>query len=105
LGGVTHNQLIQTEQAATEYALTVSGKMNMTITLPKVTPQTLGFLLHFFEIATAFAGELMEIDAFDQPGVEEGKNATYALFGRPGYEDKKKELDNRPKKDAKYIVG
>ncbi|MCL2422237.1 MAG: glucose-6-phosphate isomerase, partial [Defluviitaleaceae bacterium] len=85
LGGVTHNQLIQTEQVATEYALTVAGKMNMTITLPKVTAKTLGFLLHFFEIATAFAGELMEIDAFDQPGVEEGKNATYALFGRPGY--------------------
>jgi len=105
LGGVTHNQLIQTEQVATEYALTVAGKMNMTITLPKVTPQTLGFLLHFFEIATAFAGELMEINAFDQPGVEEGKNATYALFGRPGYEDKKKELDAWPKRDARYIVG
>ncbi|MCL2420567.1 MAG: glucose-6-phosphate isomerase, partial [Defluviitaleaceae bacterium] len=60
---------------------------------------------HFFEIATAFAGELMEIDAFDQPGVEEGKNATYALFGRPGYEDKKKELDARPQRDAQYIIG
>ena len=104
LGGVTHNQLIQTEQVATEYALTVAGKMNMTITLPKVTPQTLGFLLHFFEIATAFAGELLEIDAFDQPGVEEGKNATYALFGRPGYEEKKKELDSRPKKEEDYII-
>ena len=104
LGGVTHNQLIQTEQVATEYALTVAGKMNMTITLPKVTPQTLGFLLHFFEIATAFAGELMGINAFDQPGVEEGKNATYALFGRPGYEEKKKELDARPKRDARYMI-
>ena len=104
LGGVTHNQLIQTEQAATEYALTVAGKMNMTITLPHVTPQTIGWLLHFFEIATAFAGELMEINAFDQPGVEEGKDATYALFGRPGYEDKKKELDSRPKKDEKYVI-
>ena len=105
LGGVTHNQLIQTEQIATEYALTVAGKMNMTITLPKVTEKNLGFLLHFFEIATAFAGELMEINAFDQPGVEEGKNATYALFGRPGYEDKKKELDARPKRDERYIIG
>ncbi|MCL1997896.1 MAG: glucose-6-phosphate isomerase [Turicibacter sp.] len=104
LGGVTHNKLIQTEQVATEYALTVAGKMNMTLTLPKVTPQTLGYLLHFFEIATAFAGELLEINAFDQPGVEEGKNATYALFGRPGYEDKKKELDEAPKKDQKYII-
>jgi len=105
LGGVTHNQLIQTEQIATEYALTVAGKMNMTITLPQVTAKSLGFLLHFFEIATAFAGELMDINAFDQPGVEEGKNATYALFGRPGYEEKKKELDTRPKRDERYIIG
>jgi len=104
LGGVTHNQLIKTEQIATEYALTVAGKPNMTITLPKVTPKSVGFLLHFFEIATAFAGELMEIDAFDQPGVEEGKNATYALFGRPGYEEKKKELDARPAKSNRYVV-
>ena len=104
LGGVTHNQLIQTEQVATEYALTVACKPNMTITLPKVTPHSIGFLLHFFEIATAFAGELLEIDAFDQPGVEEGKNATYALFGRPGYEDKKKELDARPKTNPKYVI-
>ena len=104
LGGVTHNQLIQTEQAATEYALTVAGKMNMTITLPKVTPQSLGFLLHFFEIATAFAGELMGINAFDQPGVEEGKNATYALFGRPGYDEKKRELDARPRKNEGYMI-
>jgi glucose-6-phosphate isomerase len=105
LGGVTHNQLIQTEQVATEYALTVSGKMNMTITLPKVTPQSIGYLLQFFEIATAFAGELLEIDAFNQPGVEEGKNATYALFGRPGYEEKRKELDSRPKRDERYVIG
>jgi len=104
LGGVTHNQLIKTEQDATEYALTKAGRMNMTITLPKVTPQTLGQLLYFFEVATAYAGELMNIDAFDQPGVEEGKNATYAMFGRPGYEEKKAELDAAPAKDAKFVI-
>jgi glucose-6-phosphate isomerase len=104
LGGVTHNDLIKTEQAATEYALTKANRMNMTITLPKVTPQTLGQLLYFFEIATAYAGELLNIDAFDQPGVEEGKNATYAMFGRPGYEAKRAELDSAPAKDNKYII-
>ena len=104
LGGVTHNELIKTEQSATEYALTKAGRLNMTITLPKVTPQTIGQLLYFFEVATAYAGELLEIDAFDQPGVEEGKNATYAMFGRPGYEEKKAELDAAPTKDTKYII-
>ena len=104
LGGVTHNDLITTEQAATEYALTKAGRMNLTLTLPKVTPQTLGQLLYFFEVATAYAGELLEIDAFDQPGVEEGKNATYAMFGRPGYEAKKAEMDAAPAKDDKFVI-
>ena len=60
--------------------------------------------MYMFEIATGYAGELMNIDAFDQPGVEEGKNATYAYFGRPGYEAKKKELDGKRPKQDKFII-
>ena len=105
LGGVTQNKLIATEQMATEYALLKSGKANMTITLPEVNEFTLGELLYMFEVATGFAGELLNINAFDQPGVEEGKNATYAMFDRPGYEEKKKELAARPEKLEKYIIG
>lgn len=104
LGGETQNKLILTEQMATEYALQQAGKMNMTITLPKVNENTLGQLLYMFEVATAFAGELMNIDAFDQPGVEAGKNATYAMFDRPGYEATKAEIENRPAKDDKFII-
>ena len=44
------------------------------------------------------------MNTFDHPGVEEGKNATYALFDRRGYEAKKAELEAAPKKDAKYII-
>jgi len=97
-------ELIQAEQMATEYALLKAGRMNRTIILPDVNPFTMGQLFCFFELETAFAGELLEINAFDQPGVEEGKNATYALMGRPGYEDKKKELEARPQKKKKYII-
>ena len=104
LGGITQNQLIQTEQMATEYALMKSGKMNMTITLPEVNEFTLGQTLYMFEVATGFTGELLNINAFDQPGVEEGKNATYAFLGRPGYEEKKKELDAKPAKKDKFII-
>lgn len=104
LGGVTQDDLIKTEQIATEYALLKAGKPNMTITLPEVNENTLGQLLYFFEVATAFTGELLNINAFDQPGVEEGKNATYAYFGRPGYEEKKKELDAMPVKKEDYII-
>ena len=104
LGGVTHNDLLQTQQTATEYALSKAGRMNMTITIPEINAQTVGKLIYFFEVATAYAGELLNINAFDQPGVEEGKNATYALFGRPGYEKKKAELEAAPKKDANYQI-
>jgi glucose-6-phosphate isomerase len=104
LGGVTHNELINVERMATEYALQKAGRPSMTITLPKVDERGLGQLLYLFEAATAFAGELMGINAFDQPGVEEGKNAAYAYFGRPGYEEKKKELDARPAKSERYVI-
>ena len=104
LAGVTQDELIKTEQIATEYALLKAGKPNMTITLPEVNENTLGQLLYLFEVATAFTGELLNINAFDQPGVEEGKNATYAYFGRPGYEEKKKELDSMPVKKDQYII-
>ena len=84
--------------------------MNCTVTLPEVNAFTVGQLLFLFQLETAFAGELLDINAFDQPGVEEGKNATYALLGKKGYEkkhgydEKKKELDAAPKKEARYII-
>ena len=56
------------------------------------------------EEATAFAGELLGIDAFDQPGVEEGKKATYALLGKPGFDEKRAELAARPAEDPAYIL-
>ncbi|MCL2620897.1 MAG: glucose-6-phosphate isomerase [Defluviitaleaceae bacterium] len=85
LGGNTLDELLQASQKATEYALTKAGRANMTITLPVIDEHTMGQLFYMLEVATAFAGELMGINAFDQPGVEEGKNAVYRHFGRPGY--------------------
>ena len=61
-------------------------------------------LLYFFEIMTAFAGELLGINAFDQPGVEGGKQATYALLGKPGFDEKRAELKAAPAKNDKYII-
>lgn len=104
LGGHSFNELIHAEQAATEYALLKANRLNRTITLPEVNAFTLGQLIYFLEIETAYAGELLGIDAFDQPGVEEGKNATYALLGRPGYEEKQAELNSRPAKNPNYIL-
>ncbi len=51
-----------------------------------MSAHSLGQLLYLFEFQTALSGELYGIDAFDQPGVEAGKIAAYALMGRAGYE-------------------
>ena len=104
LSGHSFNELIKSEQLATEYAVTRSGHMNKTITLPEVNPFTIGELLCMFELQTAFAGELLNINAFDQPGVEEGKNATYAMLGKRGYDEKRAELKAAPAKMSEYIV-
>lgn len=104
LSGHTQNELIRAEQSATEYAVMKSGHLSHTITLPEVNAFTVGQLLYLFEVMTAFAGELLDINAFDQPGVEEGKNATYALLGKPGYDAKRAELEVQPKPQARYTV-
>lgn len=104
LCGHTMNELIQAERVATEYALTVKERLNRTIYLPEINAFTIGQLLFFFELETAYAGEMFNINTYNQPGVEGGKNATYALLGRKGYEEKKAELNNAPKKDDKFII-
>ena len=103
LCGHTMNELITTEMNATDYALTQKGRMCNTVYLPEVNEFTLGQFMFMLELATAYIGEMFDIDAFDQPGVEEGKNATYAMFGRAGYEEKRKELNSAPKKSDKYV--
>ena len=58
----------------------------------------------FLELATAYAGQLYGIDAFNQPGVELGKQFAYALLGRPGAGAAKKEWDSLPKSDQRWSV-
>lgn len=104
LGGHTMNELITVEKQATELALTRSQRLNCTILLPEVNPFTLGQLIQLLEIQTAFAGELFDIDAFDQPGVELGKDYTYGILGRKGYEQMKAEFDGRAAKQEEFII-
>ncbi len=89
---------------ATEFAITKARKMNHTIMLPELNAFTFGELLMFFMLKTSYTGALLRIDTFNQPGVEEGKKATYALLGRPGFEDKKAELDKAQAKQKKFIM-
>lgn len=103
LGGHTLEELIQAENKATAYALTKAGRLNYTIHMPEINEFTLGQLLFLFELQTAYAGAMLNIDTFNQPGVEAGKKATFALLGKSGYESQKKELDSAAP-DENYIV-
>ena len=104
LGGKSFGALLEAERSATEYALIRAGRPNITIAMDDVSEYTVGALLHFFEMATAYAGEMLGIDAFDQPGVEEGKLATFALMGKNGFEGKKAEMDARPPKKREWVI-
>jgi glucose-6-phosphate isomerase len=104
LGGHTLEQLFAAERLATEYALLAAGRPSMTISLPEINPFTLGQLFYMLEVQTAFAGGLYNINAFDQPGVELGKQLTYGLMGRHGFENMRESFDNRQRKKDKYTA-
>lgn len=87
LGGKTVNQLLNAEADATKVTLVDYQRPNVTITLDKIDPYNMGQLLYMLEVQTAIAGALYNINAFNQPGVEQSKNYTYALMGRAGYEE------------------
>jgi glucose-6-phosphate isomerase len=86
LPGHTLGELLNAEYEATSAALAEMGRMSCTLNLPRLTAETLGELIMFFQVATGYAGVWYGIDPFDQPGVELGKRLTYAAMGRPGYE-------------------
>ena len=95
LGGKTINRLINSEADATAVALADFKRPNLTIHLPKVNAYYMAELFYMLEVQTAIAGELYNIDAFNQPGVEQAKNYTYALMGRQGYEESKHRLEEK----------
>lgn len=62
------------------------GVPNMKIELPKINEYYLGQLIYFFEIACGISGYLLQVNPFNQPGVEAYKKNMFALLDKPGYE-------------------
>jgi glucose-6-phosphate isomerase len=102
LAGHTLGRLLDIERQATAGALAARGRLNATITLPAVDASAVGALLFLLELATAYAGELYEVNAFDQPGVELGKQFAYAMLGRPGSEAARAEWATLPHPDPRW---
>ncbi|GBE30801.1 glucose-6-phosphate isomerase [bacterium BMS3Bbin04] len=103
LSGIDLGTLLKFEGEATQRALTAARRPNMAFLIEEVVPDTVGGLLYLFEAATLVAGGLYEVNPLDQPGVEAGKVATYALMGRSGYESTKAEIDKERERPARII--
>jgi glucose-6-phosphate isomerase len=104
LGGHTLGELLRVEKEATEAALTRRGRMNMTLELPRVDAHHVGELFFLLQVATVYAGALYGVDPLDQPGVELGKELTYGIMGRPGYEAQREEWQRAEAKRPEWVV-
>ena len=95
LGGKTINDLLNAEANSTRVSLIDYKRPTMTISLPKIDGYNVAQLLYMLEVQTAIAGELYNINTFNQPGVEQAKYYTYALMGRAGFEDSAQTLQEK----------
>ena len=102
--GHTMTELLDAERVGTEMSLRNGYRPNLTISLPEVNAHTVGQLLFLFETATAMAGELYELNAFDQPVVQQIKDATYAIMGHPDYTDLKSKLEQSTRPNDRFTV-
>lgn len=81
LKGRKLGEILRAEQQATSTALAKVGHPSMTVTVDQVNPHSIGELFMVYEVACAYAGALMEINPFNQPGVELGKKLTKQILG------------------------
>ena len=71
------------------------GVPNIRIVIPEVSAKVLGELIYFFEMACAVSGYMLDVNPFDQPGVEAYKKNMFALLGKKGFEEQTKKLNER----------
>jgi len=105
LQGATLGELLRAEKRATEFALVESERPNFTIRFPEITAFHVGEFIMLWEVATAYAGLMLNINAFDQPAVETGKKATFGLMGRAGFEGWRERVHTRLVETPYHVAG
>ena len=98
------SKLLNAEKVATEYALAASNRPSVTIRFDEITPHSVGEFIYLYEFVTSLMGELLNINAYDQPAVELGKKATFALMGREGYDDVAADIKPFTRVDKNYLA-
>ncbi len=104
LGGASMSRLIAGEQAATQLALVESRRPCLQVRFPRIGPEAVGSFFYLYEAATSIMGLLLNVDAYDQPAVQLGKDYTYALMGKTGHERTAAALNARLRIDPAYLV-
>ena len=104
LAGQPMGTLLNSEKMGTEYALVQSQRPCVSVRFPQINAFTVGQFIYMFEVATSYMGELLNINTYDQPAVELGKQATFALMGHPDYRDLLEKIEKTNKIDNDFLV-
>lgn len=97
LSGKTMGYVNQKAFEGTVLAHNDGGVPNIVLDVEQMDEANLGYLIYFLEKACAISGYILGVNPFNQPGVESYKKNMFALLGKPGYEDRKAELEARLK--------
>ena len=97
IAGKRLSEVNRTAETATILAHVDGGVPNIIIQIPEISATTIGELIYFFEMGCALSGYMLEVNPFDQPGVEAYKKNMFALLGKQGYEERAAALRERIK--------
>lgn len=97
IAGRRLSEVNQTAETATILAHVDGGVPNIVLEIPEISATTVGEMIYFFEMGCALSGYMLEVNPFDQPGVEAYKKNMFALLGKKGYEDRAAALKERLK--------
>jgi glucose-6-phosphate isomerase len=97
LAGKRVDEVNKMAELGTMIAHVDGGIPNIRVSIPKLDEYYLGQLIYFFELACGISGYILDINPFDQPGVESYKKNMFALLNKPGYEKESKAIQERIK--------
>ena len=95
LAGKRVDEVNKMAELGTQLAHVDGGVPNMRLIVPQLSEYYLGQVIYFFEKACGISGYLLEVNPFNQPGVEAYKKNMFALLNKPGYEEESKAIQAR----------
>ena len=100
LAGKRVDEVNKMAELGTRLAHVDGGVPNIRISIPALDEHCIGQLIYFFELGCGISGNVLGVNAFNQPGVEAYKKNMFALLDKPGYEADSKAIKERLAKEA-----